>query len=337
MSFVTSLLLSLAAAQPLSCPSQTGTKFSWAKTKYVVAFGDSYTYVQGTAGHQNYSFIGDAFNLAFTPQTLLDDRIVQNQTSTAEGGPNWVEYLTGCGLKPGLTDPQTCSRQLWDFAFAGSDISTEYTPLHHNYTVSLFNQTEQFEQYGNPVLENHVGIAKDKTLVAVWIGINDINDSDSYAVDFQSFYDKLVGTLFDRMRRIYALGYRQFLFVNLPPLDRTPGNVGRVGGALPNATMIDWYGEALEKYSDEFGKVDRVWSKVFDANTFLNGVMDDPATYGIKNVTGYCELLPEVDEETTEVSADRVCRQVVRSAVHQYRPGAIRLLAARPVLVSTLG
>jgi len=44
-----------------------------------LAFGDSYTYVQGTAGRQNYSFIGDAQNYAYNPQTLLTDEIVQNQ------------------------------------------------------------------------------------------------------------------------------------------------------------------------------------------------------------------------------------------------------------------
>jgi hypothetical protein len=50
---------------------------------------------------------------------------VQNFTGTAEGGPNWIEYLTGCGVKPGLTSPLTCKRQLWDFAFAGADVSEE--------------------------------------------------------------------------------------------------------------------------------------------------------------------------------------------------------------------
>jgi hypothetical protein len=46
-----------------------------------LAFGDSYTYVQGTAGRQNYSFIGDVQNFAFTPETLLSNKIVQNQVS----------------------------------------------------------------------------------------------------------------------------------------------------------------------------------------------------------------------------------------------------------------
>lgn len=44
-----------------------------------LAFGDSYTYVQGTVGLQNYSFIGDLQNYTYTPEQLLADEIVQNQ------------------------------------------------------------------------------------------------------------------------------------------------------------------------------------------------------------------------------------------------------------------
>jgi hypothetical protein len=44
--------------------------------KYVYAFGDSYSFIQGTEGYANYSFIGDAFNVSFTPEELLRDRIV---------------------------------------------------------------------------------------------------------------------------------------------------------------------------------------------------------------------------------------------------------------------
>lgn len=46
-------LLAAAVAHP--APYSPG--FSWADTKYLVTFGDSYTYVQGTHGLQNYSFV----------------------------------------------------------------------------------------------------------------------------------------------------------------------------------------------------------------------------------------------------------------------------------------
>jgi hypothetical protein len=59
------MLLSLVVAQILSIfledvdahPQPYQPAWSWAGTKYLVAFGDSYTYVQGTHGLQNYSFV----------------------------------------------------------------------------------------------------------------------------------------------------------------------------------------------------------------------------------------------------------------------------------------
>jgi phospholipase/lecithinase/hemolysin len=219
---------------------------------------------------------------------------VQNQTATAEGGPNYVEYITKCGLKPGLTDPQDCSRypggkQLWDFAFAGSDISTAYTPLHHNFTVSLVNQTLQFKKYANPVLEEHVGIDKSRTLVDIWIGINDIGDSSKYDVDFPSFYNELITTLFEQVEIVYDLGYKNYLFMKLPPLNRTPPNLIRPAGPLPNATMIEWYNDALLNHSETFAaKHEDSKVMVFDTTTFLNYVLDHPTQYGIKNTTDYC-------------------------------------------------
>ena len=51
-------------------------KFNWDNIKFVYAFGDSYTFVQGTEGHPAFSFIGDAFNFSFTPRQLLSDKII---------------------------------------------------------------------------------------------------------------------------------------------------------------------------------------------------------------------------------------------------------------------
>src|SRR4051812_20262039 len=76
-------------------PSLQKSNWQWQSTKSLITFGDSYTYVQGTLGYANYTFIGDLQHLSFTPSDLFSSSIVQNQTGTAEGGPNWVQYLTG--------------------------------------------------------------------------------------------------------------------------------------------------------------------------------------------------------------------------------------------------
>lgn len=90
-----------------------------------MAFGDSYTYVQGTNGYPKYSFIGSYLpgDFAFTPERLLENRISQNYTSQSAGGPNWIEYLTGCAVEDGYHSPLDCDVQLWDFAFAGANIA----------------------------------------------------------------------------------------------------------------------------------------------------------------------------------------------------------------------
>ena len=273
--------------------------------------------MQGTAGLQNFSFIGDYLpgDFAYAPETLLTNQIVQNFTGTAEGGPNWIEYLTGCGVKPGLTSPLTCKLQLWDFAFAGADVAEELyvfspsrpfflatkvgltqknnsTPLHHPYTIPLVNQTQQFLTYGDAVLKKKACLNPLKALVAIWIGINDINDSAKYPVpSFASLYASILDRVFSSsVDPLISAGYRNFLFVNLPPLDRTPSNLARAPAARsPNATMVGWWNAALAERAAELdGKEQGVTAMVYDANSFLNGVLDDPGRYGVANTTGFC-------------------------------------------------
>jgi hypothetical protein len=70
-------LATSALASPVQ--SQGKNKFDWHKIKSLIAFGDSYTYVQGVSGHPNYTYIGDNFKLSFTSAELFSNRIIQNQ------------------------------------------------------------------------------------------------------------------------------------------------------------------------------------------------------------------------------------------------------------------
>ncbi|KAL3466393.1 hypothetical protein BJX64DRAFT_13840 [Aspergillus heterothallicus] len=287
--YMLALLVPLARALPSNAPGKFG--LNWDSTRHVLAFGDSYTYVQGTHGHTNYSFISDQLDLEFTEQELLTNKIVQNQTGTSAGGPNWIEYLTGCGLDAGLTSPLSCKKQLWDFAFAGADISAELLPLHHDYTTSLVNQVSQYITYAHPVLVPQIVKPRD-TLVAIWIGINDINDSadNSTITSFPAFYDTLMTALFDSLAKLHAVGYNEYLLLNLPPLDRTPANQAREPGERsPNATQVAWFNGALLGHAGRFAERYRGSAvRVFDAHSVLKGILDNPGRYGIVNTTDVC-------------------------------------------------
>jgi phospholipase/lecithinase/hemolysin len=85
------------------------------------------------------------------------------------------------------------------------------------------NQIKQWSIYAEPVIPLDV----PRALVAVFIGINDISDSAKYtlprnnATDSRSFYSEIIETEFEAVEQLYEAGYRNFLFMNLPPLDRT--------------------------------------------------------------------------------------------------------------------
>jgi phospholipase/lecithinase/hemolysin len=277
------MLATLTAALPArSSPKQSN--FNWKKTKSVIAFGDSYTFTQGLHGHPNYTYIGDNFDIAFTPAQLFANRMVQNLTATASGGPIWAQYLTGCGVKPGLTDPRKCATQLWDFAYAGSNTDTVLTPLHWPHTVSLARQVEQFEQYGDPALQSV--LRRSEALVAVWIGINDINDLAKLRgknATFAPLYEELATTQEKLWSRIYKLGYKNLLLMNLPPLDRGPGTPS------VNKILVDMYNSILHHHAKAFQRSHSdAHVMQFDVNAVLNRVFDDAAVHGFTNTTDFC-------------------------------------------------
>ena len=272
-----------ATASPTPNTNEPKSTFSWKNTKSLIAFGDSYTYVQGLLGHPNYTYIGDNFDISFTPSELFSNRIVQNQTSTASGGPVWTEFITNCGVKPGLTDPRKCEKQLWDFAYAGSNTNTALTPLHWNHTVSLEKQIEQFEKYGDPALQKV--LKRKDALVAIWIGINDINDLAKLRgknATFAPLYEQIVAAQSKLWERVVKLGYRNLLLLNLPPLDRGPS-------PSVNKTLVATYNSILASRATAFQKNHTdVAVLQFDVNTVLNGIFDDAAAYGFTNTTNFC-------------------------------------------------
>ena len=290
------LLAALLPLQSTARPCNESKPFDWAKTKSVLAFGDSYTYVQGTAGRTNFSFIGDQLNLGFNAKTLLNDKIVIDHTSA--GGKNWVEYLTGCVEgKPSLCTGKG-QRQLWDFATGGADISIKYLPLHHDYSLQLEDQVVQWDTYA----KQYLPVKPAEALAAIWIGINDINDSakNTTITDFNAFYQTIVSTLFESMKKVSDAGYKTFLFMKLPPLDRTQSNLGNAAAGkplYPNTTQINWYNDALESGAQAFGQREGVKVMVFDTYKFLNGVIDNASQYGLKNTTAFCPQynVPDID------------------------------------------
>ncbi|KAH9838700.1 uncharacterized protein C8Q71DRAFT_752519 [Rhodofomes roseus] len=272
---------SASAFASVAAGNTAASSFDWQSIEYVYAFGDSYTFVQGTHGLANFSFIGDLFDLSFTPGELLTDEIVYKNTSS--DGANWIEYLTGCFAG----DPAFCPRKLWDFAFAGADIDGNILPLHHNFTIPLVDQVKQWVTYAKDVVPHPV----KNTLTAWWIGINDTGDTISNATitDWTAFWNAEMTSYFNAVQSAYDNGLQgAHLFINVPPGERAPAHTDSDDQDTIKA-HIELYNSVLADYVAAFAKEHPDTNVLtFDAHSWFNEVLDNAAVYGFTNTTGYC-------------------------------------------------
>ncbi|PIL34580.1 hypothetical protein GSI_03359 [Ganoderma sinense ZZ0214-1] len=274
--------LAATLSSVFAAPVNLRPRFNWETTKYLYAFGDSYTFVGGTYGYPEFSFIGSAFNLTFTPEELLNDEIEANVTGSDSG--TWTEYLTGCFEGK----PSDCApHQLWNFAFSGADVDKALLPLHHNFSVDLVDQVQEWALYGSDVVPH----PPEETLTAFWIGINDTGDTlYNTTLDFKAFWELEMQSLFGAVQNAYDHYLRgTYLFITLPPLERSPDHIGTSIAPLYKQNIID-YNTALINHTERFAAAHRdVNVLTFDAHAWFNKILDTAEDYGFTNITGFCE------------------------------------------------
>ncbi|KAF8890012.1 putative lysophospholipase [Gymnopilus junonius] len=255
------------------------SKFDWDEIQFVQAFGDSYSFVQGSEGLANFSFIGDAQKISFTPGQLLKNEIMPRNTSSE--GSNWLEFLTGCLQGR----PSECKKQLWDFSFAGADIDGNLLPLHHNFTVPLVDQVKQWINFAAGIIPHPVG----QTLTTWWIGINDTGDTvrNATITDFNAFWEIEMNSYFSSVQAAADHGLHAHLFINVPPEERSPGSLGDPTNAALLKTHIDEFNTILASHISTFQAANpHVTVMSFDAHSWFNMVLDSAASFGFTNTTG---------------------------------------------------
>ncbi|RPD53876.1 hypothetical protein L226DRAFT_548395 [Lentinus tigrinus ALCF2SS1-7] len=281
MALALSIAVPFGSAAPVPDDS-IKPRFNWNKIKYVYAFGDSYTFVGGTQGYPKFSFIGSAFNFSYTPQQLLEDEIQLNVTGS--DGASWLEYLTGCFQGR----PAECApRQLWDFAFSGADVDKTLIPLHHNFSVDLVDQVREWALFASDVIPHPA----EETITAFWIGINDTGDTlNNSTLDFKAFWELEMQSLFGAVQNAYNHNLRgTYLFMTLPPLERSPDHIGTAIAPLYEQNIKD-YNTALLNHTAHFARTHPdVNVLTFDTHQWFYDILDNAEQYGFTNITGFCQ------------------------------------------------
>ncbi|KAL8949052.1 MAG: hypothetical protein Q9222_004808 [Ikaeria aurantiellina] len=200
---------------------------------------------------------------------------------TSSGGPNVFEYIA--------TKYSKSSIALYDLAVGGAivDGSVYGEKAPSNDFVAQID-TKFMPKYSDKA---KAGWSSEKTLFAFWFAINDVIRSyeklDPPNAAIISTYTRLID-------KLYKTGARNFLFLNVPPISRSPSIIakGPAAQSLLAKEVFDFnvkIGLMIKNFESTHPDAKVVLA---DAHGFLNQVLDNPAkfpqTQQIKDTKGYC-------------------------------------------------
>ncbi|KAF2150591.1 carbohydrate esterase family 16 protein [Myriangium duriaei CBS 260.36] len=222
--------------------------------RHMVAFGDSFT-------STGFEFRG--------PQPTQDNPLGNPPYPgrTFANGPNWIDYLT-------VQYNQSLITTL-NFAVGGATVDPVIPRDIPNVKEQVFDQFLPF--YGSsPHFFPWMG---HDTLFAFFIGINDI--ASTFPRDTGPLFRYIFKTYTASADAIYRAGGRNFLFLNVPPIHRTPWNLAKYGETGQHrgkyvATIYHW-NQLLIKLVNQFRAVHSdVTATLFNTYNFYDNLLDDP-------------------------------------------------------------
>ncbi|OQE47544.1 hypothetical protein PENCOP_c001G06049 [Penicillium coprophilum] len=232
---------------------------------YLFTFGDSYTQTEFTVDGTQPSATNPMGNPALG-------------TGTTSGGTNWVGYLTTLyNASPVLS---------YNFAVGGATIDNSIVDTK---VKDVTSQVQDFElAYSKKPAS--APWTSENAIFGFWIGINDIgwghqNTQPSVLVP------RLMAQYRFLVEKVYASGGRKFLFLNVPPTDRSPMIIKEGPEAVKTyATWVKAYNNGLQTMINDFKSSHTDTTIVlYDTWSFMPKILDDPQTYGFPNATCFNE------------------------------------------------
>ncbi|KAJ7093282.1 SGNH hydrolase-type esterase domain-containing protein [Mycena belliarum] len=109
-----------------------------------------------------------------------------------------------------------------------------------------------------------------RSLFVTWVGINDCAYAETHA--------ETVGRLFHLEERLYAAGARLFLFIDVPPIGRSPA--GMRASSDISATYTNWNDTLRSAVAAFAGAHPAARVLTFSASDTFTRVLDDPGRHG---------------------------------------------------------
>ncbi|KAF2462825.1 uncharacterized protein BDR25DRAFT_386053 [Lindgomyces ingoldianus] len=269
----TCLFISLSILPQIQAQdSQSANWLGFDKISNLFIFGDSYTATGFNINGTQPNTANPLGNPAFPGLTFSNGR-------------NWVDFLS---LTYNASVVST-----YNFAFPGAVVDGSITP---NRFRPMKQQVHEF--FLPNYAQNNTSKAtwkSDNTLFASFFGINDV--TGTYQTGNSTIHSAIIASYNSLVNELYAAGARNFLFLSVPAVHRSPltmnqGSMSaqfvemeRVAIADFNMRIMNMVQRLVQQHTD-------VTAFFYDTFTLFNQVLDKPdvkpETEGLKNTTGFC-------------------------------------------------
>ncbi|KAL8827976.1 MAG: hypothetical protein Q9191_002861 [Dirinaria sp. TL-2023a] len=250
---------------------QSGTSWAgWPNVRYIFSFGDSYTST-GFNVHGTQPYAGNPLGNPAYPG------------ATSANGPNYVDFLS--------TTYNESYIQTYNFGYGGATVDPALVASPYGLIVQSFEQ--QVTQGFLPTYtDGTVPWSATDTLFTIFFGINDV--ILSYARRNDSLNLALIKDYEGLVNQLYAAGARNFLFMNVIPVDLTPGSLDLSdadrGSLASYIGAYNWRLGHLTYYLHQRHPDTSVF--YLDTNWLFTRVIDYPSqfaqTAGYRNTTQDC-------------------------------------------------
>ncbi|CAG7847675.1 SubName: Full=Uncharacterized protein {ECO:0000313/EMBL:CCA73365.1} [Serendipita indica DSM 11827] len=246
-----------------SAPGTSGTGTG----KFWFSFGDSYTQTgfsySGTQPSNSNPF-GNPTYPGNTP---------------CGSNPNWIDYAA--------TTYNSGIVKVYNHAFGGATIDASIVAPWSNTVKTLVGQVNDFLNYNAPGKTYYPSWSSSNTLFSVWIGINDIGQA--YWRGSVPNMDTLMNRYFQLVQSMYNVGARHFLFLTVPPVQRSPLMLGQgsTNTANQKAVIADYNAKLKAKAASWAASNAGATALVYDTSTVVNAILDNPSAYGLRDATSY--------------------------------------------------
>lgn len=173
--------------------------------------------------------------------------------STSADGANWVGYLT----------MQYNQSKFWTYDYA----------VYGNTVAGVSNQVTADFLPNAGTKPSYAPWSATDSLFATFIGINDLNSG--------AVIPATLTTLFNLQESLYTAGARNFLFINVPPMNRAPFS----NNNATLASLITTWNTQLQTSATAFqANHSDVATFYYDAWSLYTKLLDNPSTYGFTDV-----------------------------------------------------